>query len=131
MSISCSREDAAIIQDHLKTGFQPWNPENVELDIHKPFKTGNGLLKGMVLYEEDKTIEDPNVRAGCATPYIQIEYRSGSEQRSAKVIPKLNPQHNRQAGQAVFIECNEKLGKPLFDFLGPTIRDQLTPLMGD
>ena len=131
MSIDCSKEDALVIQNHLKTGFKPWAPEGIESDLHKPFMTANGDLFGLVKYKEDPSVSDPALRAAFATPYIHFEYKVGGDKRSAKVFPAFNPQNNRQAGQAVFIECNRLLGKPDFDTLGPVIRDLLTPLMGD
>lgn len=116
------------IQASLITGLQPYNPDNVSLDLHKPFKTTDGKIVGQVMYDGTNPYDSP--------AFIEFSFIADGQRSCAKTYVRNSdgefhiPRHNREAAVCVYAMCNRALGKRLFEGLGKAWETELSPFIG-
>lgn len=112
------------IQNSLLTGLQVFSPENVNIDLHKPFKTMDSKIVGMVDYKVDNSIEDTSVRLATGVPFIKADVTVLNDKIYVEtfVTSKSNevyrPVNSKEAAVCLFIMINRLLGFKSFDRLG-------------
>lgn len=124
------------IKASLRTGFQVYQPENVALDIHRPFKTSDGRVRGSILFEEDINIADKVVRVSTAVPYVLVEYAHAGETRIAtsKITDAdgeiYHPRSDKEAAVCFYCMINRAQKKPLYADLGKAWEEKLSTFIG-
>ena len=124
------------IKQSLKTGFAIFKPDDVDFNLHRPFKTNDGKIVGMIDFKVDTTIENTAVRLATGVPFIKFNYQHELNKLCSELFmcdhegEVYNPRTNKEAAVCIYVAINLLQGNPRYKDLGEAWSKELSPFLG-